>query len=859
MNRQQKKLIDTGRFILLSTVLAAGSALTILARADEDSYNAPDSLPASEMSQPADTANESTGPVRLARFTYTSGDVSWRADSSLSWAIASVNLPIRQGAQIYVPRGSRAELQFDDGSMLRMAEGAVVTLQTLYSDADGEYTQLKQTDGQISMKILHNVSVYQIDTPFLSAKASGPTSLRIGVGDRELIEVPSGKATIEGRQGKVTLSAGDALNLRDEESAFDAIPLGNPDSFDRWTIDRDREIGANSADANRYLPSEVAQAAPEIDRYGTWNDVPEYGHVWCPRVASDWRPYHYGHWVMCAPFGWTWVSDEPWGWAPYHYGTWCQTSFGWGWCPGPARQCWSPAVVSFCEFGGNLCWVPLHPREVRYSSLNLGFHSENWNLFFSIGQAGVFYPNSHGYFEPRRWNSHFVNHTTINNTFVFNRGADLRQPLGYDPRNRNTMLTSSFVPRNAQMGKGATMTSVNDFGNRGQFKNVGREDRTIFAQGRTVGSPLPGQMPSAGPIVRVTPQAIIGDRVAPAHAQAPATLVARQVYQSRPPVSVQREFPQRNYTQTGIGSNRTDNSNRLGTERATGSLPTARTDRTPPVISNGRGNTSDRFGGNASSRPSTVNPPSNDRVLPNPDRSTNSAGTFRSENNSAREAASRARESLGLSSRTNGSGFSSRSQSSTGNGNNSSVNHEPGSYAGRYSSRTDANTGSGDRASSNRQRDAAPAPSTDRPTYRQRDSSSTFGTDRASGTDRPTYRQRDSSNTYGSDRASGTDRPSYRQRDSAPAPSTDRPSYRQRDTSPSPSVDRPSYRQRDTTPAPSVDRPSYRQRDPSPSPSYRQRDPAPAPRAESSRGSDRAAPAPRADSSSKDSSSTKKK
>src|SRR5689334_18849284 len=60
------------------------------------------------------------GPVRLARFSYVNGGVSWRRCDRDDWATAALNMPIRQGAEIWVPEGSRAELQFDDGSRMRL-------------------------------------------------------------------------------------------------------------------------------------------------------------------------------------------------------------------------------------------------------------------------------------------------------------------------------------------------------------------------------------------------------------------------------------------------------------------------------------------------------------------------------------------------------------------------------------------------------------------------------------------------------------------------------------------------------------------------------------------------------------------
>ena len=70
---------------------------------------------------PAAGTQENTGPVRLARISYVRGNVTWRSEESSDWSAATRNLPLRQGAQIWVSEGGRAEIQFDDGSLLRKA------------------------------------------------------------------------------------------------------------------------------------------------------------------------------------------------------------------------------------------------------------------------------------------------------------------------------------------------------------------------------------------------------------------------------------------------------------------------------------------------------------------------------------------------------------------------------------------------------------------------------------------------------------------------------------------------------------------------------------------------------------------
>src|SRR5581483_12406918 len=134
----------------------------------------------------------------------------------------------------------------------------------------------------------------------------------------------------------------------------------------------------------------------DLDNYGTWTEVPTYGHVWRPRGDVGWAPYRSGRWVWEDWYGWTWVSYDPWGWAPYHYGRWFfDASFGWCWYPGMHgyRSYWSPALVGWFGWGGgggfgfgfgNVGWVPLAPFEVFHPWWGRGYYGRGFNRNINI-------------------------------------------------------------------------------------------------------------------------------------------------------------------------------------------------------------------------------------------------------------------------------------------------------------------------------------------------------------------------------------------------------------------------------------------------------------------------------------------
>ena len=178
--------------------------------------------------------------TRAARFEYVSGKVTWRPDDIAAWKKAGNNQSLKQGAEIWVTEGGRAEIRFNDGSLLRLGNDSVVHLETMYSDDKGEYTQIKMLSGLATVLPHQESGVYEVDTPSLSIKASGPARVRVGLGAGVEVGVRQGSAALEGAQGKTTLHAGDLVALADANSPYAVRSLPQQaDSWERWNDERD--------------------------------------------------------------------------------------------------------------------------------------------------------------------------------------------------------------------------------------------------------------------------------------------------------------------------------------------------------------------------------------------------------------------------------------------------------------------------------------------------------------------------------------------------------------------------------------------------------------------------------------------
>jgi len=70
---------------------------------------------------PAYAFSSNLGHLRLS---LVEGDVQVMTPEAGEWGIASVNTPLDEGDQVWVPAGSRAELQLNNGSYLRLDQNS---------------------------------------------------------------------------------------------------------------------------------------------------------------------------------------------------------------------------------------------------------------------------------------------------------------------------------------------------------------------------------------------------------------------------------------------------------------------------------------------------------------------------------------------------------------------------------------------------------------------------------------------------------------------------------------------------------------------------------------------------------------
>lgn len=283
--------------------------------------------------------------TRAARLTYLQGTVMVNQGGGTASVPAQLNLPLLAGVQLVTSEDGQAEVEFEDGSVVRLTPNSALSLDALSVDPNGVFT----TD----LSLLHGLAYAELRaTPQYHywLNAGGDTvspvenaTVRVAFDEPPAIfAVLDGTAHVERQNGaQADVRAGESLSVDSSQANYLLTQGINPDTWDQWNEDLDQSAAAQAADTtdvrNNYAGPD-GYGWSDLDANGTWYDVPGQGPVWQPELAVDdsgFDPYGYGSWVNYPGVGYLWASGYAWGWTPYRCGSWSYFGgFGWGWAPG---------------------------------------------------------------------------------------------------------------------------------------------------------------------------------------------------------------------------------------------------------------------------------------------------------------------------------------------------------------------------------------------------------------------------------------------------------------------------------------------------------------------------------------------
>ena len=289
--------------------------------------------------------------ARIVRLSDVQGDVQIDRNTGQGFEKAFLNLPIVQGAKLQTGKDARAEVEFEDGSTLRITPETAI-----------DFAQLSLRDSGMKVTTVH----LQEGTAYVNFAGAKDDEFSLTFGRQKLplaqaahlrIEMGDTEATVAVFKGDVQVQSA-PVRLRSARIARrpSILPTGiappwpriwsriHDDEWDKKTDQYHEQYASKSY--NNYSP--YAYGTNDLNYYGNFSTVPGYGTLWQPYFAgAGWDPFMNGAWAFSPGFGYGWVSGYPWGWTPYHYGSWVYVpAYGWGWQPGGSWAGWSRRGLS---------------------------------------------------------------------------------------------------------------------------------------------------------------------------------------------------------------------------------------------------------------------------------------------------------------------------------------------------------------------------------------------------------------------------------------------------------------------------------------------------------------------------------
>jgi hypothetical protein len=378
--------------------------------------------------------------ARIVRLSYVDGNVQLDRRDGQGFGRAFLNMPVIEGASLRTQDGARAEVEFEDGSAIRLVPDTLLNFTQLgLRDSGAKVTSVEMQEGDAYFDVRRkgddefNVSVkgQKIQIPkgaeFRLQADSSQLVLAVYHGDLQV----SGA----GESAKVSKNQTLTFNLAGNQPYI--VSKGtNPDAYYDWNKERDsyRQNYANASVGN-YSP--YAYGMTDLNYYGNYMNVPGFGLMWRPYYTTPyWQPYMDGAWVFYPGFGYTWVSAYPWGWTPYRYGAWnFVPGYGWCWQPGGWNTFNTIGVVRNAPAN----FVPPQPPRVNGSPVVIVGHGPT-----AISPG----PGRLGFASPGVAGSGIVN-TNRNGIGGMSPGVRRAPPMGMGTGVRSRGTGSSFPGRSS--------------------------------------------------------------------------------------------------------------------------------------------------------------------------------------------------------------------------------------------------------------------------------------------------------------------------------------------------------------------------------------------------------------------------
>lgn len=282
-----------------------------------------------------------------------------KMSAGAAWRRALPNMPITQGEALRTGANGRAEVEFEDGSTVRLIPNSKVVFQQLALSPKGVRLN--------GVAVLHGTAFFSLhpkdSRAFRAIFPEGVVTVprkkaefQIAVsGQQSRLQMLGGHTEVAAAGQPYRLKKGDLLTLNEQAPAELTKAKANS-AWDKWNHHRDQVMEADVSRRGRDFNGDAWYGMGMLSAYGNWN-----GNFWYPSgMPMGWNPYMNGTWFFDPAMGYMWDSFYPWGWAPFHYGQWMDTAMGWAWSP-MGGMMFEPYPMALYTGGGFMALPPRPP------------------------------------------------------------------------------------------------------------------------------------------------------------------------------------------------------------------------------------------------------------------------------------------------------------------------------------------------------------------------------------------------------------------------------------------------------------------------------------------------------------------
>ena len=285
--------------------------------------------------------------VRIVRLSEVQGSVQIDRNTGQGYEKASPNMPLVEGMKLATKADGRAEVEFEDGSTVRITPDTKIEFTALSLQESGAKVStvtLTQGLAYVDYTARQKDNVFTVIFKDEKIRPEEAAHFRVDLAEATAgVAVFSGEIKVDGLSGPIELS-------KNKSATFD-LTDGNKSTlaknieqqpFDAWDKQQNKyqQQYASKGSYNNYP---YQYGVSDLNYYGNYTNVPGYGNMWQPYFAGvGWDPFMDGSWMFYPGAGYTWVSAYPWGWMPYRYGSWnFVPGYGWMWAPGGFGGGWN--------------------------------------------------------------------------------------------------------------------------------------------------------------------------------------------------------------------------------------------------------------------------------------------------------------------------------------------------------------------------------------------------------------------------------------------------------------------------------------------------------------------------------------